>query len=77
MKEPQNPETPAKTIRMEPRRVFVGGLSLHTPQPGPEPRMEEDSLHRLPGLPTNYKLFPWVSFLGEQDPRGGGGKEGN
>lgn len=35
MKEPQNPETPGKTIKMEPRWVSVGGLSLPAPQPGP------------------------------------------
>lgn len=28
MREPQNPETTGKTIKMEPRRVFIQGLLL-------------------------------------------------
>lgn len=28
MREPQNPEVPAKTIKMEPRRVFIQGPLL-------------------------------------------------
>lgn len=31
MREPHNPETPAKTIKMEPRRVFVQGAPCCPP----------------------------------------------
>lgn len=53
MKEPQNPETPGETIKTEPGRVFVGGLSSPAPQPGPA---KDGGGVPAPPAGTSYKL---------------------
>lgn len=66
MREPHNPETPAKTIKMEPRWVFVQGALP------PEANMRI-CLHHLLVISWNYKLFFWLWLLGEWDQGEGGG----